>query len=103
MASTSTKNPDYRDVFYVEELIGRIPSIPSRRKHWLPFSIMKGPAEPGGGSRRALQVLADLEALDISMTTVTRELEEQGVKSFSDSFTVLLEAIEKRRQTAVTG
>jgi hypothetical protein len=34
---------------------------------------------------------------------VTCELEEQGVKSFSDSFTVLLEGIEKRRQATVPG
>jgi hypothetical protein len=39
----------------------------------------------------------------IFMTTVTSKLEDQGVKSFSDAFTVLLEAIDQLRQVAIAG
>jgi transaldolase len=49
----------------------------------------------------ARQALADLEKLGISMTEVTRELEEEGVKSFSDAFTLLLQAVEARRQAGL--
>lgn len=103
-ASTSTKNPDYRDVFYVEELIGpdTVNTLPPQTLvAFLDHGKVRQSLEEDLSG--AHQVLADLEVLDILMTTVTRELEEQGVKSFSDSFTVLLEAIEQRRQAAVTG
>jgi transaldolase/glucose-6-phosphate isomerase len=53
------------------------------------------------GLEEAQLFFADLEAAGISMQQVTQELEEEGVKSFSDSFTTLLAAIETRRKTAV--
>jgi transaldolase len=103
-ASTSTKNPNYRDVMYIEELIG-------------PFTVNTVPPQTlvafldHGKVRMSLeedlegahQTLANLESLGILMSTVTSELEEEGVKSFSDAFTVLLEAIEKRRQATISG
>jgi transaldolase len=48
----------------------------------------------------ARQALAGLEALGIAMAQVTAELEDEGVRSFSDAFTVLLKAVALRRQTA---
>jgi transaldolase len=97
-ASTSTKNPAYRDVMYVEELIGpqTVNTVP-------PQTLV---AFLGHGQVRisieedleeARQVFTDLESLGISMEQVTRELEEEGVFAFSDAFTVLLEAIASRR------
>jgi len=50
----------------------------------------------------ASQVLLDLEALGISMQTVTDELEQEGVQSFADAFTALLSAVEASRKAAVT-
>jgi transaldolase len=98
-ASTSTKNPDYRDVVYVEELIGpdTVDTIPPQT---LVAFLNHGEVrlsleEDLEGARRTL---ADLEALGISMVTVTGELEEQGVKAFSEAFTMLLQAIEQRRR-----
>jgi len=98
-ASTSTKNPDYRDVMYVEELIGptTVNTVPPQTlEAFLDHGRVRLSLEEDLEGAR--QTLVDLEKLGILMSTVTRELEEQGVKSFSDAFTVLLEAIEKRRR-----
>jgi transaldolase len=43
--------------------------------------------------------LASLEKLGISMAVVTQQLEDEGVKSFADSFSALLDSVEKRRQS----
>ncbi len=51
---------------------------------------------------RATRVLADLESLGISMDEVTYELEVEGVKTFADAFTVLLDAV-KEKTGAVVG
>jgi transaldolase len=51
----------------------------------------------------AHQTLANLESLGISMKEVTTQLEDEGVKSFSDAFTVLLKAVADRRRSAVAG
>jgi transaldolase len=102
-ASTSTKNPEYRDVLYVEELIGpdTVNTIPPQTlAAFLDHGQVRLSLEEDlTGANR---ILADLEKLGISIAEVTHELEEQGVKSFSDSFTVLLEGIEERRQATVT-
>lgn len=101
-ASTSTKNPAYRDVMYVEELIGpdTVDTVPPQTLvAFLDHGQVRQSLEEN--LEAASQALADLETLGISMNEVTRELEEEGVKSFSDAFAVLLNAVEQRRQTAV--
>ena len=103
-ASTSTKNPAYRDVVYVEELIGpdTVNTMPPQTVvAFLDHGQVRLSLEEDLGGAR--QVLAGLEMLGISMEEVTAELEEEGVKSFADAFTVLLEAVENRRQGAVAG
>ena len=103
-ASTSTKNPDYRDVMYVEELIGpdTVNTVPPQTLvAFLEHGQVRLSLEEDLEGAR--QTLAELEKLGILMKTVTSELEEQGVKSFSDAFTVLLEAVDKRRQAATAG
>lgn len=103
-ASTSTKNPAYRDVMYVEELIGpdTVNTMPPQTlEAFLDHGIVRLSLE--ADLEAARQALADLETLGISMDVVTRELEEEGVKSFSDAFTVLLEAVDKRRKTVLAG
>ncbi len=98
-ASTGTKNPAYSDVIYVEELIGQdtVNTVPPQtlaafldHGHVRRGSIEENVAE-------ARQALSELEALGISMDAVTGELEQEGVKSFSDAFTALLKAIETRK------
>jgi transaldolase len=101
-ASTSTKNPAYPDTKYVDELIGpgTINTIPPKT---LAAFADHGTAELTL-SRDTEAARGDLDALaavGISLETVTRELEEQGVKSFADAFTVLLESVENRRLTAL--
>ncbi|MDX9952618.1 MAG: transaldolase [Anaerolineae bacterium] len=97
-ASTSTKNPAYRDVIYVEELIGphTVNTMPPQTV--VAFldhgQVRQSLKEDLDGAR---QVFADLEALGISIAEVTQQLEDEGVASFSDAFTVLLKAIEERR------
>lgn len=94
-ASTSTKNPAYRDVIYVEELIGphTVNTMPPQTLvAFLDHGQVRLSLEEG--IPQAHQVLADLEALGISMKEVTNQLEVEGVKSFADAFTVLLQAVE---------
>jgi transaldolase len=103
-ASTSTKNPAYRDVIYVEELIGphTVNTMPPQTVvAFLDHGHIRMSLEEGLPEAR--QALSDLEALGISMQAVTNQLEEEGVKSFADAFTVLLKAVEDRRQAALAG
>jgi transaldolase len=101
-ASTSTKNPDYRDVMYVEELIGpdTVNTVPPQtldafRDHGeVRLSI-------GENLDEMRQALADLEILGISMDEVTDQLEEEGVKAFADAYTALLATISERREAAL--
>jgi transaldolase len=97
-ASTSTKNPAYRDVIYVEELIGphTVNTVPPQT---LLAFLEHGVVRPGSleeGVEAARQALNELESLGIPMAQVTAQLEDEGVKSFSEAFTVLLGAIEGR-------
>ncbi len=98
-ASTSTKNPDYSDILYVQELIGPdtvntmpLNTIAAYRDHGAPAeTVDKGQAE-------ARTHLERLNSLGISMAEVTAQLEEEGVKAFVDSHEALLAALgEKRR------
>ncbi|HZR56064.1 MAG TPA: transaldolase [Terriglobales bacterium] len=95
-ASTSTKNPKYRDVLYVEELIGpdTVNTIPPAtfdafRDHGkLRQSLTENIEE-------AKRVMDTLPKLGISMKEVTDKLTVDGVKLFADAFDKLLEAVQK--------
>jgi len=98
-ASTSTKNPEYRDVMYVEELIGpdtvdTMPpaTIDAFRDHGrLRNSLTENvPA--------AQKVMDDLAKAGISIREVTTKLTNDGVKLFADAFHKLLAAVEKSTQ-----
>jgi len=98
-ASTSTKNPDYRDVLYVEELIG--PDTVDT----MPTETITAFLEHGRVAQTidrnvagAKQALREVEALGISMERVTDELITEGVASFAKSFDELIESIESKRQ-----
>lgn len=99
-ASTGTKNPAYSDVLYVESLIGphTVNTVPPQT---LAALLDHGVVRPNSITEDlagAQQVVADLETLGIAMRQVTRELEEEGVKAFADSYAALLAAVEARRQ-----
>ncbi len=95
-ASTSTKNPKYRDVLYVEELIGpdTVDTIPPAtfdafRDHG---KLRQSLTENVEGAK---QVMDTLPKLGISMKEVTDKLTVDGVKLFADAFDKLLEAVQK--------
>jgi transaldolase/glucose-6-phosphate isomerase len=95
-ASTSTKNPKYRDVMYVEELIGpdTVDTIPPAT-----FDAFRdhGRVRPSLTENvdEAAKVMASLEKAGISMKDVTEKLVVDGVKLFADAFKQLLEATGK--------
>jgi transaldolase len=94
-ASTSTKNPDYRDVLYVEELIG------PDTVNTMPLETVRAFQEHGdvkagsltGGLDEARGLLADLAAAGVDYDDVAATLEAEGVQKFADSFGELLEGI----------
>ena len=95
-ASTSTKNPAYRDVLYVEELIGpdTVNTLPPAtlaafREHGKARASL---TEDLDASRKTM---ADLAKAGISMKEVTDKLTVDGVKLFADAFDKLLGAVEK--------
>ena len=98
-ASTSTKNPAYRDVMYVEELIGpdtvdTMPpaTIDAFRDHG---QVRPSLTENVAGAQK---VMDDLAKAGISMKEVTTKLTTDGVKLFADAFNKLLAAVEKSTQ-----
>jgi transaldolase/glucose-6-phosphate isomerase len=98
-ASTSTKNPNYRDVIYVEELIGpdtvnTMPpaTIDAFRDHG---RLRNSLVEDTAGAQK---VMDDLARSGISMKEVTDKLTDDGVKLFADAFDKLLAAVEKSTQ-----
>ncbi len=102
-ASTSTKNPAYRDVIYVEELVAphTVNTIPPQTlAAFLDHGLVR-PLSLKENTTTAADVFAGLESLGISMDAVTRQLEEEGVKAFADAFTELLASVEKRRLAAL--
>jgi len=98
-ASTSTKNPAYRDVLYVEELIGPdtvntmpLTTIESFHDHGLVRLSLEDHL------REAKAQLAALADAGIHYDQVTWQLQEEGVQKFIDSFHKLFECIDKKRK-----
>jgi len=97
-ASTSTKNPAYRDVLYVEELIG------PETVNTMPPATLKAFRDHGEVRPSLTQGLAqarqDLESLDevgVDLGEVTETLQRQGVEKFVRPYDALLEALETKR------
>ncbi len=102
-ASTSTKNKNYRDVLYVEELIGpdTVNTVPPAtldafRDHGKPRQSLTDNVEA------ARKTMADLAAVGISMKEVTDKLTVDGVKLFADAFDTLLIEVEKHTKRLST-
>jgi len=100
-ASTGTKNPAYRDVVYVEELIGpdTVNTMPPAtldafRDHGRPRASL---TENVHEANAAMDTLAQL---GISMPEVTAQLLDDGVRLFAEAFDGLLEAVDKRDRVA---
>ncbi len=98
-ASTSTKNPAYRDVLYVEELIG------PDTVNTMPPATLESFREHGrvrlsieDQIQEAKVHLAALAEAGISYNEVTRQLQEEGVQKFIDSCQTLFACIDRKRQ-----
>ncbi|MEO7361110.1 MAG: transaldolase family protein, partial [Gemmatimonadaceae bacterium] len=97
-ASTSTKNPHYRDVMYVEELAG------PDTVNTLPPATLEAFRDHGEahvtvdvGVDEAERVLAQLEAHGVSLNKVTEQLLKEGLASFEQSFVTLQAGLERKR------
>jgi transaldolase len=102
-ASTSTKNPDYRDVLYVEELIGpsTVNTMPSET-----IEAFQDHGEVRGDTvledvAAAHELLSKIAAVGVDYDDLTETLELEGVQKFADSFAELLDGVrEKKGQLA---
>lgn len=96
-ASTSTKNPAYRDVVYVEELIGAetVNTMPPEtleafRRHGRPRPSL------GEDLEAASIQLAELAAIGVSLDAATERLLAEGITKFVEPYRKLLDAVERR-------
>lgn len=103
-ASTGTKNPTYRDVLYVEELIGfdTVNTVPPAtfdafRDHGRPDSRLSE------GVEDAKATMLVLERVGLSMTKITDRLLEEGLELFSNAFDAVLAAVEHQGKASVVG
>lgn len=102
-ASTSTKNPDYRDVLYCEELIG------SDTVNTMPLGTIEAFADHGEVRGQTLQddldrahrLWSDLQHLGIDERQVGEQLEDEGVEKFSESYEDVLTTVEAERRAAL--
>lgn len=101
-ASTSTKNPDFGEVKYVEALIGpeTINTLPKEtldayRDHGQPEARLEQ------GLKHAEQVFRHLPNLGINIDEITQQLEDEGIDKFVKPFDQLLESLEERRASFI--
>jgi transaldolase len=97
-ASTSTKNPEYRDVLYIEELIG------PETVNTMPEETIEAFQDHGNvaetltqGIDEARKLFDDLRAAGIDYDDVTDTVEREGVEKFTDSLAELKQGIESKR------
>jgi transaldolase len=96
-ASTSTKNPEYKDTIYVDKLIGpeTVNTMPlSTLKATMDHADVRPTLEEGLGEARKL--FEELKEADVDCDDVVEVLEKEGVQKFADSYEVLIEEIEQK-------
>jgi transaldolase len=98
-ASTGTKNPDYPDTYYVDELIG------PDTVNTLPPTTLESLIDHGkvaetltAGLDDARQKLAKLADLGINLDSVTQQLQQDGVVAFAKPFEALMKSIAEKRK-----
>ncbi len=97
-ASTSTKNPKYRDVLYIEELIGpdTVNTIPpATMDAFRDHGVLRRTLDTDLAA--ADKTMSDLEKAGISMKQVTGKLLEDAIRLFDDAFTQLHQVVEQKR------
>ncbi|WP_129663062.1 transaldolase [Phytoactinopolyspora endophytica] len=101
-ASTSTKNPDYRDTMYVEDLVA------PDTVNTMPESTLEAVADHGEitgdtvrpNSADAEQTLAAIESVGIDLADATQVLEDEGVEKFESSWNDLLDSVNAKLEAA---
>jgi transaldolase/glucose-6-phosphate isomerase len=101
-ASTSTKNPAYSDTMYVDELIG------NHTVNTVPPQTLQAFRDHGKAKLTiekdldlARKAFSELKSVGISIQRVTKELEEEGVQVFSESYDSLIASVKRRREDAL--
>jgi transaldolase len=102
-ASTGTKDPAYRDVYYVEPLIGR------DTVNTMPEQTIRAFADHGEvkanqieqGVEQAARTIQDLSDAGIDLHSVAWQLEHEGIRQFNEAFDAAHRALEEKRQQAV--
>ncbi len=103
-ASTGTKNPNYPDTYYVDNLIGAhtINTLPPKtidafRDHGTVAATLEQDLD------QARDVMSQLTEVGVRMDKVVQQLQGDGVEAFANDFRRLLEAVEGKRQVLLTG
>jgi transaldolase/glucose-6-phosphate isomerase len=102
-ASTSAKNPSYKDTIYVESLIG------ADTVNTMPPATMDAFRDHGEIKPDAIEqdlagarnILSDLESQGVALDEITRQLVEDGVRQFADAFDKLFAALARQRARAI--
>lgn len=97
-ASTSTKNPNYKDTLYIDELIGAhtVNTLPPNAlEAFLEHGIVKETITAEIGESR--EMIASLASLGIDFDALTETLQTEGIDAFAKSFEALMKAIEAKR------
>ena len=99
-ASTGTKNPEYSDILYVEELIGMdtVNTVPPATlaafaDHGIPEETLTK------NINQAEQYVENLKEIGIDLSDITQRLQVDGVEAFANSFKSLLEVLDEKRST----
>jgi transaldolase len=102
-ASTSTKNPEYRDVMYVEDLIGPdvVNTMPAETIRAFQDHGVVRPSTLAEGLDEARELLVQLAEAGVDYDDVVETLEREGVQKFADSFAELLEGIRAKAEAVV--
>jgi transaldolase len=103
-ASTSTKNPEYRDVMYVEELAGpdTVNTMPhSTLEAFMDHGEIRSESPIEEGLDEAWALIEKLREVGVDYEDVTEVLEKEGVQKFADSFNELLEVIQSKSRQVV--
>ncbi|MGI8609937.1 MAG: transaldolase [Candidatus Dormibacteria bacterium] len=102
-ASTGTKNPEYSDVLYIDELVGpeTVTTVPAKTLEAY-ADHGKPAARIDQGLEEARALMSQLEEVGIDMQKVTDELLDEGVKTFEEAFEKLLNTI-RAKVGGVTG
>ncbi len=102
-ASTSTKNPKYSDVLYVNSLIGPDTVNTLTEETILAFAdhgtLKKDTIEEG--LNEAVQVFGKLNAIGIDINFITKQLENEGIQKFIDSYDKLIIGLNQKRESAI--